>query len=199
MLHDMHGANLAGANDFPNIVRGISPTSFSPRKNAANGARFSGGSRCGRENRSPLTQRGFTLIELIVTVTIVAILTSVALPAYHDYVTRSKIPDATAALSAKRVQLEQYFQDNHTFAGAPACNNDATTSSYFTFTCVGVVDANNYMLQATGGNGGNQSMAGFTYTVNQSYTKTSAIVAPARTNWIAASPSCWITGPGGSC
>lgn len=146
-----------------------------------------------------LSQHGFTLIELMIVVAVAAILATVALPAYQNYVTRGKIPDATSALSAKRVQMEQFFQDNHTYAGAPACTNDATTSSYFTFACTGVVDANNYTLVATGGNGGNQSMAGFSYTINQSYAKTSAIVAPANSSWVAASNTCWITRTGGSC
>ena len=144
-------------------------------------------------------QRGVTLIELMVVVVIAAIIATIAYPAYVDYVVRGKIPDATSALAAKRVQMEQYFQDNHTYVSAPACANDTTTSPYFTFSCTGTVDASTYTLQAVGGNGGNQSMAGFTYTIDQNNNKTSAVVAPARANWVGNSASCWITKPGGVC
>ena len=53
--------------------------------------------------------RGFTLIELMVTVAIAAILASVSIPMYRDYVLRSRIIDATSKLSDFRVRMEQYF------------------------------------------------------------------------------------------
>src|SRR2546425_8114960 len=58
---------------------------------------------------------GFTLIELMVAVAIVAILAAVALPNYTDYVRRGKIQEATSALLAMRVKTEQYFQDNRQY------------------------------------------------------------------------------------
>ena len=57
------------------------------------------------------------------------------MPAYTDYVVRGKIPEATSNLATKRVQMEQFFQDNLTYAGAPACNTDSSASQYFTFSC----------------------------------------------------------------
>lgn len=148
---------------------------------------------------SPL-QRGFSLIELMVVVVIAGILAAIALPNYSNYVTRGKIPDATSGLAAKRVQMEQYFQDNHTYVAAPACNNDTTSSKYFTFSCpAATLTATSYIIQAAGGNGADQSMAGFTYTIDQSNTKSSAIAAPANASWIANSATCWITKTGGSC
>ena len=55
--------------------------------------------------------RGFTLIELMITVAIIAILAAVALPAYSTYVTRARITDAVKGLSEMRLKMEQYFQD----------------------------------------------------------------------------------------
>lgn len=139
--------------------------------------------------------KGFTLVEVMVVVALIAILASLAIPAYGDYVTRGKIPDATSNLASKRVLMEQYFQDNHTYVGAPACSNDATTSKNFTFACSVAPTINTFTLQATGIG----SMAGFSYTVDESNTKASAIAAPASSKWIANSASCWITNTGGKC
>ena len=139
------------------------------------------------------TQRGFTLIELMMALVVVAILTAIALPSYTKYVVRSKVPDATANLSTKRVQLEQWFQDNRTYVGATACVNDTTSSKNFDFSCP-VQTATTFTLQASG----KGSMAGFTYTVDQSNAKTSAFASPAPSEWVAPTPNnCWAINVGG--
>jgi type IV pilus assembly protein PilE len=135
--------------------------------------------------------RGFTLIELMIAVAIIAILASVALPSYSDYVTRGRIPDATSNLALKRVQMEQYFQDNKTYAGAPACTADTTSSKYFSFSCAAAATASAYTLQAVG----TGAMTGFTYTVDQSNAKATSAVP---SGWTA-NASCWVTKKGGAC
>ena len=140
-------------------------------------------------------QRGFTLIELMVTVLIVSILAAVALPSYSNYVKRGRIPDATSNLAAKRVQMEQFYQDNRTYAASPACNTDTTSSPYFTFSCT---SADGYLTSYTIQAAGVGSMAGFTYTIDQSNSKQTT-AAPS--GWAAAAmPAvCWITKQGGAC
>jgi type IV pilus assembly protein PilE len=134
---------------------------------------------------------GFTLIELMVVVAIIGILASIALPSYRNYVTRGKIPDATSNLAAKRVQMEQFFQDNHTYAAAPACVSDTTSSKYFTFDCSVAGTATVFTLRAVG----TGTMAGFTYTVDQSNNKATTAVP---SGWTA-NASCWVTNKGGVC
>ena len=82
--------------------------------------------------------RGFTLIELMVTVAIAAILASVAIPMYRDYVIRSRIIDATSKLSDFRVRMEQYFMDNRTYANGANCgiaDPKDTDDASFTIAC----------------------------------------------------------------
>ena len=142
------------------------------------------------------TQRGFTLIELLVVVTIVAILAAIAVPSYTAYVVRGKIPDATSNLAAKRVQMEQYFQDNRTYVGAPACpyppaTPDTSTSRYFTFSCATAPTTVTYTLQAVG----TGSMAGFIYSLDQNNNKVTVAAPPGWTT----SATCWVTKKDGTC
>jgi type IV pilus assembly protein PilE len=135
-------------------------------------------------------QQGFSLVELMIVVVIVGILATVAMPSYQDYVTRGKIPDATSNLATKRVQQEQFFQDNQTYVNGTGCVADTTTSQYFNFSCAGVT-ATTYTLSAVG----KATMAGFTFTLDQSNNKATTGV-PA--GWTA-NATCWVTAKGGTC
>ena len=140
--------------------------------------------------------RGFTLIELLVVVAIVGIIAAIAVPQYGDYVLRSKIAEASGTLSEHRVKMEQYFQDNRTYAGACAAGTVAPlpTGRYFVYDC-GVPAATTYTVTATGIAA--QGTADFIYTINQANVR--ATTGTPATWGGATSATCWINKKSGTC
>jgi len=139
--------------------------------------------------------RGFTLIELMVTVAIAAILASVAIPMYRDYVLRSRIIDATSKLSDFRVRMEQYFMDNRTYANGGACgvaDPKDTDDAAFTIACKDA-SATAYTATATGKD--SKGMKGFEYQIVASGAKKTNAVPSGWTS----KDDCWVTRKDGSC
>jgi type IV pilus assembly protein PilE len=124
-------------------------------------------------------QQGFTLIEVMVTVAIVAILASVALPAYTDYIRRGQLPEAFTNLSDFRVKMEQYYQDNRSYGTGTTCANASGTGSwnsfnptgkkFFDYTCTLTASGQGYSILAEGKTG--TRARGYDYTINQAGVK----------------------------
>jgi len=150
-------------------------------------------------------KQGFTLIELMITVAIVAILAAIAVPSYTDYVTRSKFTEAHGMLGDLRVKMEQYYMDNRRYStttgggtcGIPGGNTPTTLGTkYFTFTCASTnptaspAGDQQYTLTATGIAG--QGLDGIAFTLNHANARATTVSGVMATKGYAANTTCWV-------
>jgi type IV pilus assembly protein PilE len=92
---------------------------------------------------------GFSLIELMITVGIITILASIALPSYRNYVLRSNRGDATQALLRVAAQQEKFFLQNNTYAATmDDLNMDAKSEHGWYDLNITVGDVNGFTAEA---------------------------------------------------
>jgi type IV pilus assembly protein PilE len=112
--------------------------------------------------------RGFTLIEVMVTVVIVAILATVAYPSYEQFTFRARVVPGIDALTALATRLEQRFQDVGGYGGGPEgradgdCGVALPPSANFTLTCVASATGTRFTAKATG----TGSVSGVVYAID---------------------------------
>lgn len=76
------------------------------------------------------SQYGFTLVELMITVAVVGVLTSVAYPSYISYIAKGKRTDAKATLLSAQQWMERFYTENYRYDQNSA-GTSVTDSSLF--------------------------------------------------------------------
>lgn len=96
-------------------------------------------------------QNGFSLIELMVVVMIVAILVAIALPSYRRYVVRTHRTDAQRTLLDLATRQERFFYSNNRYATAVADlgASSAVEGGLYQITTPIVASSTNYVIEAT--------------------------------------------------
>lgn len=132
---------------------------------------------------------GFTLVEVLITVAIVAILGSIAMPSYQSYIQRSRVPAGLDALQAYFTRMEQRFQDSGSYANGGACAIALPTVANFSVSCTLGAGGTTYTATATGSG----TLSGYAYTINSTGTRATTAHpkgAPAGNCWSIKGASC---------
>ena len=102
-------------------------------------------------------QKGFTLIELMITVAIVGILAAVALPAYQDYTIRAQVTEGISLASGAKAAVAEFHSNKGTF---PADNTEAgLTTDGATGKFVTGIAVEDGVITATFGNDANKNIS----------------------------------------
>lgn len=142
-------------------------------------------------------QKGFTLIEMMITVVIVGIILTIAVPSYQSYILRAKLGEARSTLAAFRLKMEQQYQNTGDYRDA--CNSNSVAIApelkYFKISCEpdnqNKVTKDSYVIEISG--------EGFTYTINEVRKKRTTAVPNGYELPITDEKQCWIVGKNREC
>ncbi|HDR9189383.1 TPA: pilin [Burkholderia vietnamiensis] len=125
--------------------------------------------------RRAIAQKGFTLIELMITVAIVGILASVAFPAYEDYVIRSQVAEGyTLAEGAKTAVIESYASNGD--LGKITSNADVNYAGAKGKYVLSVVVGPNGVISSTFGANANVKVAGASIVLTPTESATGTLI-----------------------
>ena len=107
------------------------------------------------------TQKGFTLIELMIVVAIVGILAAVGLPAYQDYTTRAKLTEAISLVQGAKTSISEIYQQTGSYPSDNAAAQMGAAAAFATdeiTTITNVSGTVTVVLKAFGGIGAGDTL-----------------------------------------
>ncbi len=88
-------------------------------------------------------QKGFTLIELMIVVAIIAILAAIAIPAYQNYIIRTQVTEGLTLAGSAKSAMEEYYSNHGTWppsnVSAGLAPSGSITGKYVTSVDVGAI------------------------------------------------------------
>ena len=130
-------------------------------------------SRCtargrGVSNVRPSGQTGYTLIEAIGTLLVLALLASLAINSFASYAKRARAADAHEQLDLFHTRMEKGFLDNGNYGVGNCAVPVPTGVQQFAYTCTMAADAQSYTAKATGTAG----MVGYIFQIDDKSLRT---------------------------
>lgn len=145
--------------------------------------------------------RGFTLIEIVVAVAIIATIAAFAAPSYTHFVVRGKLVEAAAVLPELAARLEKTYLDQRTYSTDGASCDVAmpagSEAKYFSYSCAPLNNGREYLLTASSRDGvGLGGASDYVYTLHQSGARTTETYAGQD---LSNNNVCWLLGDTSAC
>jgi type IV pilus assembly protein PilE len=117
---------------------------------------------------APARQSGYTLIEVIGTMLVMALLASLAISSFAGYAKRARAADALEQLDLFHMRMEKAFLDNGNYGVGTCAVPLPTTVQQFAYTCTLSGGAQSYTAKATG----SVSMNGYIFQIDEKSIRT---------------------------
>ncbi|PMR74285.1 type IV pilin protein [Billgrantia endophytica] len=96
----------------------------------------------------PWSERGFTLIELMIAVAVIAILAAIAIPNYQNHVRNARVTDGQSKLLEMAGRLERCYTATHSYANCLSLPVDSE-EKFYTISFSGTPTASTFTLRAS--------------------------------------------------